>query len=94
MIRESNIRHGLRALRTEKNLDQENWDRSVQGAAACERFWAVKQENGHVVLEILSAKELTCRLVPDERGVWRGHWLVHEKMPVELKLVSGDFGVK
>lgn len=55
-----------------------------EGAKRCEKFWNVRQENGHVALEISSEQELTCRLVRDGRGVWQGRWENHERMPVEL----------
>ena len=55
-----------------------------EGARGCEMFWNVRQENGHVALEISSEKELTCRLVKNEQGVWQGRWEKFERMPVEL----------
>ncbi len=56
----------------------------ADGAAACEMFWNVKSENGRAVLEVLSEKELTCRLRLNGNGVWRGQWEHHERMAVEL----------
>ncbi len=55
-----------------------------EGAAGCEVLWDVKQQGGDVVLEISSEKELTCRLIQNERGVWIGRWERHERMPIEL----------
>jgi hypothetical protein len=54
------------------------------GAKSCEVFWALRRENGDIVLEIAGENGLTCRLKADADRVWRGNWLVFEKMPVEL----------
>lgn len=56
-----------------------------EGAAGCETFWDVKQENGHAVLEISSEKELTCRFKQDDDGVWKGRWETNEQMPIHLE---------
>lgn len=55
-----------------------------QGAAHCEWYWDLKRERGGVVLEISSVNELTCRLSEGPDQIWRGRWVSHEKMPIEL----------
>lgn len=54
-----------------------------KGAAACERFWAVNEMDGRVVLTILGESSPTCHLCAED-GIWKGEWLHHEKMPIEL----------
>ena len=55
-----------------------------EGAAGCEVFWGLKTEAGEVVLELAGEVELTCRLSTEDGTSWRGQWLDHERMPVEL----------
>lgn len=57
-----------------------------QGAAGSEVFWDLNETNEGVILEILSGAETTCRLKEDAEGVWRGKWLHHEQMPIELSV--------
>jgi hypothetical protein len=54
------------------------------GAAACERLWGVKWEDGHVILEIAGEEGTICCLCQSDDGVWRGRWLRFEQMPIEL----------
>jgi hypothetical protein len=54
------------------------------GAAGRERWWDIRQQDGRMVLEIASETEVTCRLVQDEAGVWRGPWLHAERMPIAV----------
>jgi ADP-heptose:LPS heptosyltransferase len=60
-----------------------------EGAADCEIFWDLKEEDEKVLLEISSDTELTCRLKEDSDGVWRGQWMRYERMPVELSANGG-----
>jgi hypothetical protein len=55
-----------------------------EGAGGCEVFWDVTANNGSFVLELSSGEQLTCRLKLQPGGGWRGRWLHHEKMPIEL----------
>jgi glycosyltransferase involved in cell wall biosynthesis len=55
-----------------------------EGAAGCELFWDVKKENGKMTLVISGEREVTCRLVQDEEGIWNGRWERFEQMPVRL----------
>jgi|GEM_PF-802201 len=54
------------------------------GKAVCEQLWDVQEDGGQVWLDIFSERELTCRLQLNSDNIWRGQWLAHEKMPVEL----------
>lgn len=53
------------------------------GGARCERRWRVSSMNGDVMLTIYGDRTPTCHLHRDG-GTWRGQWLIHERMPVEL----------
>ena len=53
------------------------------GAAGCEKRWDVNEHDGSVMLTI-SGDVPTCHLRLNEDGVWRGAWLNHERMPIEL----------
>lgn len=56
-----------------------------EGSAGCEAFWNLKDgPEGVPILEIRSDSDITCRLQQDQDSVWRGRWLVHEQMPIEL----------
>jgi hypothetical protein len=56
-----------------------------EGAAEREFFWNLKEtNNGSLMMEISSYKEITCQLFEDKDGVWRGQWLHGERMPIEL----------
>ena len=55
-----------------------------EGAARCETFWRIREEDGQLVLLLSSHTDLTCRLVLSQSGVWKGRWLIYEQMPVEL----------
>lgn len=54
-----------------------------RGSAGQERFWAINRVQGRLVLSILGDNSVTCHLVEDN-GVWKGAWLHHERMPIEL----------
>lgn len=61
-----------------------------EGRAACEEFWLISEQSSGRVELILSGRGTdTCRLTPvtepeDPHGAWKGRWIVHEQMPVEL----------
>lgn len=55
-----------------------------EGADACERLWSVNEVDGHPTLTIVGDDCKTCALRRGDDGVWRGPWLVHERMPIEL----------
>ncbi len=54
------------------------------GKAGCEQMWDVNEDDGNIWLDIFSEQAQTCRLKLDNDRIWRGQWLVHEKMNVEL----------
>jgi glycosyltransferase involved in cell wall biosynthesis/ADP-heptose:LPS heptosyltransferase len=63
------------------------------GAAGCEKYWDLKDEDGRLVLEIRGDDHVTCRMVEDENGRWQGRWLYFEKMPVTLQQVASPAGL-
>jgi len=58
------------------------------GADECERRWSINHEAGQEILTISRFDRPTCHLMQDADGVWRGRWLEHERMPVELVPVT------
>lgn len=56
----------------------------LDGAAECERLWHVNQVDGAAVLTLSRLDRPTCHLRQDPDGIWRGAWLEHERMPIEL----------
>lgn len=54
------------------------------GAAECERRWSVNQVDGCDILTVSRFDRPTCHLTRDADGIWRGTWLEHERMPIEL----------
>lgn len=54
------------------------------GAAECERRWYINHDGGSHVLTLSRLDRPTCHLRQDHDGVWRGAWLEHERMPIEL----------
>jgi len=59
-------------------------DGSIQeGRAANEMRWRMAG-NPKDVLEIEGEKGITCRLAASGDGVWRGKWLIGERMPIAL----------
>lgn len=54
------------------------------GVAGRELFWDLRRMREHLVLELASKTEVTCRLIRDETGVWRGKWFCAEQMPIAL----------
>jgi hypothetical protein len=55
-----------------------------KGAGRCEQLWDLVEERDQLVLRLSSETDLTCELVRSETGVWKGRWLIYERMPVEL----------
>jgi hypothetical protein len=55
-----------------------------------ERCWGIRLQNNIPVLQILGEDGLTASLTRDtaDANVWRGHWVIHEKMPVTITLES------
>jgi len=59
--------------------------RVQRGAEERETYWNLRICEGHIFLDIFSSrKEKTATLRRHDDGVWRGQWLVCEKMPIEL----------
>src|ERR1051325_9970608 len=54
-----------------------------QGSADNEVYWDLYLDGSQPLLEIASLTRPTC-LLTEEAGVWKGQWLVHEQMPIEL----------
>jgi len=61
-----------------------------EGAAGLETLWNLRQRNNAFVLDIQSNDALTCSLVLEGDGVWRGRWANFEKMPIELREVAAQ----
>ncbi len=55
-----------------------------EGSAECERLWNVNEVDSQPVLTLSRMDRPTCHLRRDNEGVWRGAWLEHEQMPIEL----------
>ena len=53
------------------------------GSASMERIWSLDFKARNVRL-VISGEEPTCLLEQGKDGVWKGRWLNHEQMPVEL----------
>jgi hypothetical protein len=62
-----------------------------EGAAGCELFWDLRvADGGKVLLEIYSDRDVTVRLEPNGHDIWRGRWLRHECMPIELTPLADE----
>ena len=56
-----------------------------KGRAGCEQSWYVREEfRGTVSLVIGVGGRMTCQVRLGGDGAWRGSWVIHERMPVEL----------
>ncbi len=55
-----------------------------RGRDRLEQTWHLVEKDGQAVLVLAGAEGVTCRLSRHGDGVWRGRWLVYEKMPVEI----------
>lgn len=58
----------------------------TSGAAECERLWHINHVDGAPVLTLSRLDRPTCHLRREPDGIWRGAWLEHERMPIELIL--------
>ena len=54
----------------------------TSGDAACERAWRFQIIDNVVTLEIWGEGGLTCKLTESRDRIWRGRWLVGEKMAI------------
>jgi glycosyltransferase involved in cell wall biosynthesis len=54
------------------------------GVQLAETFWRIEREDSTTVLYLSGRGIDTCRLALEPDGVWRGHWLEHERTPVEM----------
>jgi hypothetical protein len=59
-------------------------DGSIRGAGALEQHWRLIVRGHTPTLIIANETGDTCWLMRHSDGVWRGRWLRHERMPVEL----------
>jgi hypothetical protein len=59
------------------------------GMPEWEQTWRVEGDDAGRTLIIEGQVGVTCRLAPDPDGVWRGRWLHHEQVPVELVPLGG-----
>jgi hypothetical protein len=55
-----------------------------QGRERCEISWHMSLVDDVTTLHIHGLFGLTCSVVKMVGRVWKGRWLVHEKMPVEI----------
>lgn len=56
-----------------------------EGSAGCELSWKIERTPSGAVLTIYGHHGgATCHLSAHQDGVWRGRWLAHERMPIEL----------
>lgn len=60
-----------------------------EGSAECERRWDVNEAEGRMTLTLSRMDRPTCHLVRNDDGVWKGRWLEHERMPIELIPLEG-----
>lgn len=58
-----------------------------EGRAECEYRWWINDVNGIAQLTISRIDRPTCHLIESPDGIWRGNWLEHERMPIELSEV-------
>lgn len=59
--------------------------RVLHGKGVREQCWDLKEEQGNLVFLLSSETEVTCKLNRDCDGVWRGHYLQDERIPVVLR---------
>ena len=55
-----------------------------EGRGPNEHSWRVERQGGRNRLLVSGDRRTTCALTHDADGVWRGHWLFAEHMPVEI----------
>ncbi len=61
----------------------------VEGEAELERFWRFRASDAEPVLEICGRDGVTAVLHRNADDLWRGRWLIHEQLPVELVAAHG-----
>src|SRR5262249_13105915 len=59
------------------------------GGSRWERLWRLDEEQDRRRLIIEGLAGVTCTLLRDADGVWRGHWLHQGQIPVELLPLCG-----
>jgi hypothetical protein len=60
-----------------------------QGQARMEKFWSLVVRDKQLVLRIYGDDGLTAELTRDiNNDIWRGRWMIHERMPLELALLE------
>lgn len=62
------------------------------GRGGEETRWSLKKDGDGHVLTIGNASQAICHLRRDPDGIWRGQWLRHEQMPIELAPMSQPEG--
>jgi hypothetical protein len=60
------------------------------GRSEWEQTWRLEEQDGERVLVIEGRAGDTCRLIRDQDCAWRGRWLHHRQMPVELWPLRGE----
>lgn len=74
-----------RRVRYDERIIELGSERMIgSGAAECERLWHENHVDDKPILTISRIDRPTCHLERDDEGVWRGAWLEHERMPIEL----------
>lgn len=68
----------------ERKLELRSENKIGAGSDANERRWEIHEIDGKITLTICGGSEPTCHLLQDDDKIWRGSWLKHEKMPIEL----------
>jgi len=64
-----------------------------RGADRLEQRWQLRRCDGRTCLCIEGDESTICRMTPAEEGIWRGAWLLYEKMEVFLRPVGApSFG--
>lgn len=61
-----------------------------KGQAEYESTWSIFHIDGKIRLTISGKNSPTCFLYPTKGGRWKGHWLVNERMPIELIPVESE----
>lgn len=66
-----------------------------EGAAGCEQTWAlVPTAAGQALVIYGEAGRDTCHLRAMPDGIWRGHWLRAERMPIELVPIPAEIHIE
>jgi len=67
-----------------RTMDLDANGRITRGAAGLEKAWMVQDGDDGVPELSIIGNSITCTLREDEDGIWRGRWINHEQMPIEL----------